>query len=61
VQTTFYPSLSGLSVYRPDSADGGRPRAEQFADRHIALPFSPSLSGDQIELVASELGDALLQ
>jgi len=59
VQTTFYPSLTQLGVYRPESSDGGCPRAEQFAERHIALPFFPSLDAERIDLVVSELRDAL--
>lgn len=59
VQTTFYPALTMLTAYRPDSAAGARPLAEEFSARHIALPFFPSLDRERIELVASELRTAL--
>ena len=58
VQTTFYPALTQLSAYRPDSDEGLRPVAEEFAERHIALPLHPALSDDQIDLVVTELRTA---
>jgi dTDP-4-amino-4,6-dideoxygalactose transaminase len=59
VQTTFYPALTQLSAYEPSGPDGSMPVAEEFADRHMALPLSPSLDDAKIELVVSELGRAL--
>ena len=61
VQTTFYPSLTQLTAYRPQSEQGARPRAEEFAERHIALPLFPALSTEQIDLVVAELRDAVAQ
>jgi dTDP-4-amino-4,6-dideoxygalactose transaminase len=59
VQTTFYPALTQLSAYEPSGPDGSMPVAEEFADRHVALPLSPSLDDAKIELVVEELGRAL--
>ena len=56
VQTTFYPSLTQLTLY---AEKGPAPVAEEFADRHLALPFSPALDSERIELVVSELADGL--
>jgi len=50
---------AAIGERRQDGPHGARPRAEEFAERHIALPFFPSLSGDQVELVVSELRAAL--
>jgi dTDP-4-amino-4,6-dideoxygalactose transaminase len=58
VQTTFYPALTQLSEYRDA---GPVPIAEDFADRHLALPISPSLGAAEIEIVSGELQGALLQ
>lgn len=52
VQTTFYPSLTQLTMY---SQTGPAPVAEEFADRHLALPFSPSLDAEAIGIVVDEL------
>ena len=35
-----------------------RPRAEEFAEHHIALPLFPALTEDPIDPVVSELRDA---
>jgi dTDP-4-amino-4,6-dideoxygalactose transaminase len=59
VQTTFYPSLTQLSVYLPKSAGDERPIAEEIANRHLALPLSPSLDDEQITTVINALEHAL--
>ncbi len=59
VQTTFYPSLTQLSVYEPKSPEDERPVAEDIADRHLALPLSPSLDEEKIEIVLNALESAL--
>jgi dTDP-4-amino-4,6-dideoxygalactose transaminase len=59
VQTTFYPALTQLSAYEPSRPDGAMPLAEEFADRHLALPLSPSLDDKKLDLVVEELGRAL--
>jgi len=61
VQTTFYPSLTQLSVYEPKSPGDERPVAEDIADRHLALPLSPSLDDGKIATVVEALERALLQ
>ena len=55
MQTTFYPALTQLTDYRPGSRTrAARPRAEEFAERHMALPALRRRSSDeQIELVVS--------
>ncbi|MGH2961625.1 MAG: DegT/DnrJ/EryC1/StrS family aminotransferase [Solirubrobacterales bacterium] len=58
VQTTFYPALTQLAEYR-DAAPDGAARAEQFADRHCALPLSPSLADEELDIVAGALADSL--
>lgn len=57
VQSTFYPSLTQLSEYEDSSA--GSPVAEEFSDRHLALPLSPSMGEEKIEIVVTALADAL--
>jgi dTDP-4-amino-4,6-dideoxygalactose transaminase len=59
VQTTFYPALTQLSAYEPTGPEDAMPIAEEFADRHFALPLSPSLDAEKIELVLGELSTAL--
>jgi dTDP-4-amino-4,6-dideoxygalactose transaminase len=59
VQTTFYPALTRLSEYERAGGPGGCPVAEDFADRHLALPLSPSLDEDKIAIVVEELDAAV--
>ena len=59
VQTTFYPSITQLSYYRPEAPAGGCPVAEAFSDRHLALPLSPSLGDGMIRAVIAGLKEAL--
>jgi dTDP-4-amino-4,6-dideoxygalactose transaminase len=59
IQTTFYPALTQLSEYKPTGEDGAMPVAEEFADRHLALPLSPSLDDAKVGLVVDELERAL--
>jgi dTDP-4-amino-4,6-dideoxygalactose transaminase len=59
VQTTFYPALTHLSAYEPQNGDGALPVAEEFANRHLALPLSPSLDDAKIGLVVAELKSAV--
>ena len=61
VQTGTTPSLTQLSIYRPKSPEDERPVAEEFADRHLVLPLSPSLDDAKIERVISALQSALEQ
>ena len=61
VQTTFYPSLTQLSVYEPQRPEDERPVAEEIADRHFALPLSPSMDDQKIETVVTALQSALAQ
>jgi dTDP-4-amino-4,6-dideoxygalactose transaminase len=59
IQTTFYPALTQLSAYQPSDPGDAMPVAEEFADRHLALPISPSLDATKLDLVVDELGRAL--
>lgn len=53
VQTTWYPALHGFSEYRERAAWGSLPQAEATADRHCALPLSPSMDEAQIDAVVA--------
>jgi dTDP-4-amino-4,6-dideoxygalactose transaminase len=59
VQTTFYPALTQLSEYAPAGGATGCPVAEEIADRHLAIPFSPSLDDERIAIVVEELRAAV--
>lgn len=59
VETTSFPALTQLSAYAPKRAQDARPVAEEVADRHLALPLSPSLGDAKIEAVVSALQAAL--
>ncbi len=59
VQTTFYPALTQLTEYRNAAGEGGAPIAEEFADRHMALPFSPSMDEEKVGIVVEALRAAL--
>jgi dTDP-4-amino-4,6-dideoxygalactose transaminase len=58
VQTTWYPSLSELSDYRP-----AQPmiQAEEMASRHCALPLSASLSRTDREIVIEAVRSAAVE
>jgi dTDP-4-amino-4,6-dideoxygalactose transaminase len=58
IQTTFYPSITQLSAYA-SGAGGGCPVAEEFADRHLALPLFPTLDDERIDIVVGELRESL--
>jgi dTDP-4-amino-4,6-dideoxygalactose transaminase len=59
VQTTFYPALTQLTEYQGAAGDGGAPVAEEVADRHLALPLSPSLGDEEIGIVVEEFRAAV--
>ena len=59
VQTTFYPALTQLTEYQGAAGDGGAPVAEEIADRHLVLPFSPSLGDEEIGIVVEEFRAAV--
>ena len=59
VQTTFYPALTQLTAFRPETPAGDCPIAEEFADRHLALLLFPGLDEARIDLVVAELDAAL--
>jgi dTDP-4-amino-4,6-dideoxygalactose transaminase len=59
IQTTFYPALTQLTWLRPHSPDGDCPVAEEFADRHLALPLFPGLDEARIGAVVDAIEAAL--
>lgn len=59
IQTTFYPALTQLTSLRPQTPAGACPVAEEFADRHLALPLHPGLGEEQVDQVVEALGNAL--
>jgi dTDP-4-amino-4,6-dideoxygalactose transaminase len=46
-------------VYEPAGDADAMPIAEEFADRHMALPLSPSLDDAKIDTVVAALESAL--
>ena len=52
IQTTHYRALTGLSDYRDL---GPRPRTEDLAARHLALPLSSTYGEPEVDLVVDHL------
>jgi dTDP-4-amino-4,6-dideoxygalactose transaminase len=59
VQTTWYPALHRFSGYEQYAPAGGLPVAAEVAERHCALPLSPTMSLDDVDLVAEAVRAAL--
>jgi dTDP-4-amino-4,6-dideoxygalactose transaminase len=59
VQTTWYPALHKFSEYERYAPAGGLPVAAEVADRHCALPLSPTMSVDDVDLVVEAVRSAL--
>lgn len=59
VQTTFYPSLTGLSAYAEAVAANPCPRAEDFSARHLAMPLATVMTPEDVDLAVGELARAL--
>jgi dTDP-4-amino-4,6-dideoxygalactose transaminase len=59
VQTTVYQALTGLTEYGRRASGEPCARAEEFADRHMALPLFTGLSEERITTVVDSLGSAL--
>jgi dTDP-4-amino-4,6-dideoxygalactose transaminase len=59
VQTTVYPAITTLSLYREAGTLNPCPQAEDMAVRHLAMPLSTSMSPDDVELACTELEAAL--
>ena len=55
VQTTFYPAITTLGLYEEAGREHPCPRAEDFAERHLAMPLSTSMTPDDVELACEEL------
>jgi dTDP-4-amino-4,6-dideoxygalactose transaminase len=59
VQTTWYPALHSFSDYRDGIAAGALPRTTAVAERHCALPLSPTMTIADVELVVDAVRAAL--
>ncbi len=59
VQTTWYPALHRFSEYERYAPAGGLPVAAEVAERHCALPLSPSMSIEDVELVVEAVRSAM--
>jgi dTDP-4-amino-4,6-dideoxygalactose transaminase len=59
IQTTFYPALTGLSVYAEAVAANPCPRAEDFSARHLAMPLATVMTPEDVDLAVGELAGAL--
>jgi dTDP-4-amino-4,6-dideoxygalactose transaminase len=60
VQTTWYPALHTFSEYSARTPAGGLPAAAEAADRHCALPLSPTMSVGDVDLVVDVVRAALV-
>jgi dTDP-4-amino-4,6-dideoxygalactose transaminase len=56
IQTTWYPAITTFSEY---SDHGSRPRAEEVAGRHTALPLASSFGEREVELVVAAVRRAV--
>ena len=59
VQTTWYPALHSFSEYSRYAPTGGLAAAAEAADRHCALPLSPTMSVEDVDLVVEAVRAAL--
>jgi dTDP-4-amino-4,6-dideoxygalactose transaminase len=59
IQTTWYPALHSFSEYERLTPAGGLPRALEAAERHCALPLSPTMSVDDVDFVVDAVRAAL--
>jgi len=59
IQTTFYPSLTGLSAYAEAVAANPCPRAEDFSARHLAMPLATVMTPEDVDVAVGELVGAL--
>jgi dTDP-4-amino-4,6-dideoxygalactose transaminase len=59
VQTTWYPALHRFTDYAAAAPADGLPAATEAADRHCALPLSPTMDIDAVEIVVEAVRRAL--
>ncbi len=59
IQTTWYPALHTFTGYRSYAPAGGLPQAVAAADRHCALPLSPTMDEAAIDAVVETVAAAL--
>lgn len=55
IQTTWYPAVHRFSDYREREGWQQLPRSEEAAERHYCLPMSPTLSHDDLDVIAGEV------
>jgi len=59
IQTTWYPALHTFTEYRRFAPGDGLPRAMEAADRHCALPLSPTMDETAVNTVVEAVAAAL--
>ena len=59
IQTTWYPALHTFTEYRSYAPAGGLPQALAAADRHCALPLSPTMDEAAVDAVVATVAAAL--
>lgn len=59
IQTTFYPAITRLALYEEAGREHPCPRAEELAERHLALPLSTAMGPEDVELACAELAAAV--
>jgi dTDP-4-amino-4,6-dideoxygalactose transaminase len=59
VQTTWYPALHTFTDYAARMPADGLPAATEAADRHCALPLSPTMDLDAVDTVVGAVRAAL--
>jgi dTDP-4-amino-4,6-dideoxygalactose transaminase len=59
IQTTWYPALHTFTEYRRFAPGDGLPRATEAADRHCALPLSPTMDETAVNTVVEVVAAAL--
>jgi dTDP-4-amino-4,6-dideoxygalactose transaminase len=59
VQTTWYPALHRFTDYAAWAPPDGLPQATAAAERHCALPLSPTMELGEVELVVDAVRRAL--
>jgi dTDP-4-amino-4,6-dideoxygalactose transaminase len=61
IQTTWYPALHTFTEYRRFAPADGLPNALEAADRHCALPLSPTMDEAAVDVVVEVVRAAVSQ
>jgi dTDP-4-amino-4,6-dideoxygalactose transaminase len=59
VQTTWYPALHRFTDYAATAPPDGLPAATEVAERHCALPLSPTMDVEDVDVVVEAIRNAL--